>query len=339
MKRLTVFAAYFVVISSAHELCTREDAERLSYEIAELKENNQDTYIGCFIDVVRDRDLTNLQGFFPATHATPNTLDFCSKRCRILGFIYMGVQNGQDCWCSNTYGKHGEAPHSQCNVPCPGNRDTMCGAGQRNSIYKLVQTHNENYVGCFIDVGRDRDMTNFQGLFPATHATPNTLGFCSVKCRKLGFKYMGVQNGQDCWCSNTYGKHGEAPQHQCNVSCPGNKETMCGAVYRNSIYIVGHKDTYIGCFVDVTSNRDMSNLQGFFPASHVTPNSLSFCSRRCRANGFKYMGVQNGQDCWCSNTYGKHGEAHHSSCNIPCPGYRDDMCGGLHRNSIYKLDG
>ncbi|CAH1798174.1 unnamed protein product [Owenia fusiformis] len=212
MKRLTVFAAYFVVISSAHELCTREDAERLSYEIAELKENNQDTYIGCFIDVVRDRDLTNLQGFFPATHATPNTLDFCSKRCRILGFIYMGVQNGQDCWCSNTYGKHGEAPHSQCNVPCPGNRDTMCGAGQRNSIYKLVQTHNENYVGCFIDVGRDRDMTNFQGLFPATHATPNTLGFCSVKCRKLGFKYMGVQNGQDCWCSNTYGKHEDAEQ-------------------------------------------------------------------------------------------------------------------------------
>ena len=68
--------------------------------------------------------------------ASDNTLEKCFEFCRIAKFKYAGVQNGQDCWCSYTFRKHGTA--SNCDKPCTGNGKQICGGWYANNIYDLL---------------------------------------------------------------------------------------------------------------------------------------------------------------------------------------------------------
>eukprot|EP01043_Picozoa_sp_COSAG02_P040906 COSAG02_NODE_3347_length_6896_cov_2.201854_1_plen_600_part_10 len=48
-------------------------------------------------------------------------------------------------------------------------------------------------------------------------------------------KYIGLQDGDNCFCGNSYGRYGNATN--CNMSCPGSSQkVMCGGVEANSIY-------------------------------------------------------------------------------------------------------
>lgn len=43
-----------------------------------------------------------------------------------------------ECFCSDYYGKYGLAVNqSECNMPCGGNRNQICGNNARNSIYEI----------------------------------------------------------------------------------------------------------------------------------------------------------------------------------------------------------
>ena len=76
----------------------------------------------------------------------------------------------------------------------------------------------------------DRDLSNYMYI----DASGNTLEKCFETCRKGNFKYAGVQNRQDCWCSGTFGKYGKASN--CDTPCSGNDKQICGGVWANSIY-------------------------------------------------------------------------------------------------------
>ena len=41
-------------------------------------------------------------------------------------------------------------------------------------------------------------------------------------------------------------------------------------------------------------------------------------------------------ECYCGETYGKHGMADEADCNSPCAGDMTETCGGFFRNSIYE---
>lgn len=64
-----------------------------------LAVDSDDIYLGCFMDEFHDRDLTH---YVEETEWwLPN---LCVSRCHQLGYIYAGVQDGDECWCGNTYG-------------------------------------------------------------------------------------------------------------------------------------------------------------------------------------------------------------------------------------------
>lgn len=63
-----------------------------------------------------------------------------------------------------------------------------------------------------------------------------TIKECVNVCLKRGFKYAGLQYGNDCYCDNTYDKYGKADN--CNMSCSGNKNEVCGGYWANSVYEV-----------------------------------------------------------------------------------------------------
>jgi len=89
-------------------------------------------FLGCFKDNA-NRDMVD-----PVITQT-NTLEFCGSRCGNKGYRFFGVQNGQDCWCGNSYNTnpdlHAKVPDSECNKPCTGNADQMCGQAGRNGIF------------------------------------------------------------------------------------------------------------------------------------------------------------------------------------------------------------
>ena len=51
-----------------------------------------------------------------------------------------------------------------------------------------------------------------------------------------GYKYAGVQFAQECYCGNSYGKHGALPESDCGYKCPGDESISCGGILANSIY-------------------------------------------------------------------------------------------------------
>jgi len=85
-----------------------------------------------------------------------------------------------------------------------------------------------NYIGCYKDMhGRNRDM-EYSGEGYGIKS-------CKAKCKFLKKRFAGLQFYNQCFCSNSYGSHGKAPESECSYPCTvggGN----CGAAYRNSVY-------------------------------------------------------------------------------------------------------
>ena len=67
------------------------------------------------------------------------TIEMCIQDCYIKKFKYAGVQFGYQCFCGNNeVRKFGIKPETDCNQPCNGNINQICGASNRNSIYIIT---------------------------------------------------------------------------------------------------------------------------------------------------------------------------------------------------------
>lgn len=90
------------------------------------------TYQGCFIDGVNGRILSNQQ---PDNQAL--TQESCVAACAAAGYSIAGMEYSVQCFCDNVvYNGGALAPvQADCNDPCSGNKNEMCGGGGRMSLY------------------------------------------------------------------------------------------------------------------------------------------------------------------------------------------------------------
>ena len=93
------------------------------------------------------------------------------------------------------------------------------------------------YVGCYNDQGRlgstvGRDLDGFL-LENATGMTP---ALCNRTCSSRGFAYAGTQAGRQCFCGNSVGKFGSAPESKCSTPCTGDATKSCGGSGANSVF-------------------------------------------------------------------------------------------------------
>ena len=111
------------------------------------------------------------------------------------------------------------------------------------------------YIGCYIDCQPGNDCEH-RDMKPITcppgdrqkdpmgqslvcyHklTTSSRLEECNAYC--TGYKYYGVQYGNECFCSNSYGSMGKGSESDCNSSnskCSGNSSQICGGRERNSV--------------------------------------------------------------------------------------------------------
>jgi len=84
---------------------------------------------------------------------------------------------------------------------------------------------------------------------------------------------------------------------------------------------------YKGCFKEDINDRDMPNKVG-------TGLSITECGQKC--SGHKYFGQHANRECWCGDSYGKHGEG--SDCR-PASQQMEDSGDMGKRNAVYSVDG
>ena len=90
------------------------------------------TYKGCSRDNINDRRTFPWQLIFQGTMTPKQCLDSCSK----FGYMAGGLEYGQECYCGDPGDvKTPWIPESNCNVPCAGNPEAICGGGGTLSTY------------------------------------------------------------------------------------------------------------------------------------------------------------------------------------------------------------
>ena len=62
-----------------------------------------------------------------------NSQDSCDN---LQGYRYAGLQSAQCCSCGTSYGLYGTA--SNCNMPCIGNTNEICGGPWSNTIVEIL---------------------------------------------------------------------------------------------------------------------------------------------------------------------------------------------------------
>jgi hypothetical protein len=89
-----------------------------------------------------------------------------------------------------------------------------------------------DYLGCVID-NNTRDMP-----YKAV-STGATVPTCRDACA-LNSTYAGLQYGEECWCGNSFGTYGGAPESDCDMVCSGTTSRaptdICGSNWRNSVW-------------------------------------------------------------------------------------------------------
>ena len=89
---------------------------------------------------------------------------------------------------------------------------------------------------------------------------------------------------------------------------------------------------YVGCFSDDPSNPTMETNLG------DVSNSLE-CIELGKKNNYKYVGIQQGNKCYASNTIPVSSEADRDvHCNVGCDDINTGNCGGFFYNQVYRTN-
>lgn len=93
--------------------------------------------------------------------------------------------------------------------------------------------------------------------------------------------------------------------------------------------------SYVGCYADASVSR---RLPVALIGSDNWTVSVDACFRAAIAQNLKYFGVQSGRQCFGGTdlTYAK-ALGTSARCNMPCAGNRNQTCGGVNANGIYKV--
>ncbi|KAI8478718.1 hypothetical protein Bbelb_435530 [Branchiostoma belcheri] len=93
----------------------------------------------------------------------------------------------------------------------------------------------------------------------------------------LQYTYAGLQYGTECFCGDSFGQFGAAPESECTTPCAGDAGQVCGNGWKNSIYTsAGGRCTlenWNGCYM---AGSPSQHLPPVLSARITTARSFSF---------------------------------------------------------------
>ncbi|KAH7166532.1 glyoxal oxidase N-terminus-domain-containing protein [Dactylonectria macrodidyma] len=98
-------------------------------------------YKGCIFDNNNPYVLEWLWEDTASYSTSSMTIDICLKRCQKFGYSAGGVEYGRQCVCGDllaveSRGEDVQKADSFCSMPCPGDRNYTCGAGNHINYYE-----------------------------------------------------------------------------------------------------------------------------------------------------------------------------------------------------------
>ena len=91
------------------------------------------------------------------------------------------------------------------------------------------------YIGCYVEQ-KPRELFD-----AADHSgASSTLAKCEAFCTTSAggpYAFGGLQYGVECYCGNSIGKYGMAPESECDMDCKLDPTRKCGGSWRSSVYM------------------------------------------------------------------------------------------------------
>jgi hypothetical protein len=196
------------------------------------------------------------------------TVEICAAFC--ASYPYFGVEYSGECYCGiGLQGGSVLSTTASCDMLCDGNQLEYCGGPNRLDVYSSdgvpisVPTpdlpENWTYDGCYVDNVNAR-------ILQALEIGNNyalTIETCISQCIAKGYSVAGLEYGLQCFCDD-YISYNIAlatgvltNQSNCDITCSGNANEVCGGSSIMSIYSTGK----------LTSQRIPAPQSGGLPGS------------------------------------------------------------------------
>ncbi|OCK75205.1 WSC-domain-containing protein [Lepidopterella palustris CBS 459.81] len=195
------------------------------------------TYVGCFVEPNPE----TLQ-YNPNLVFSTMTVETCTATCKSNGFRYAGLIYFGNCLCG-TMLPPTQAPDSDCNAPCNGNPNEMCGSNQRFSIYQDptypavdLSTIGSQYTpkGCYSEGVGYRAVTYRQDQLDFNTLTTEE---CLSACGHEYYPLAATEYYGECYCGYMLqGGSAPADSSNCNLPCNGNQLEICGGANYLDLY-------------------------------------------------------------------------------------------------------
>jgi hypothetical protein len=166
-----------------------------------------------------------------------------------------------------------------------------------NSLGSCVDFTPYIYAGCYTDPPQ----TSERALLYNSDLDQNTITVekCVAFCKGNGYRYAGVEYGNECWCGASVNGV-ETAESNCAYSCSGQANETCGGNYYISVYQdptfpeespVSTTSDYksLGCYTEGSGARTL-----IYPQSQLSSNNLTTesCLSACKEGGFNFAGTE-----------------------------------------------
>ena len=289
----------------------------------------------------------------------PLTLAYCAALAS--GYQYFGVSNGHACYWGNEILSYsdlasGPVPADRCSVPCYGDHSENCGSDWTNAMYQLTSSLQAASPWEAASSACTAEGTNGRALNGARiTADDMTSAKCTAFCSSKGFAIAGVEYGTECYCGDSLvnGASLAKTSTRCDMPCPGDRGQNCGGPGSLKLFVLpstaaslnndltaqeaaipsGWSAASTPCLGEGSTGRALTGASSSGP--DMTPAK---CTSFCADQGFKYAGVEYGQECFCGSTFsnGAALDKASSSCNMPCSGSPTSICGGPNALSLFE---
>jgi hypothetical protein len=103
------------------------------------------TALGCYFDDPKLQPLlqtrVSKEGGDPAL-----TISKCQNACYLAALTFAGVKAGNQCWCSPFVAGEHARNQSDCNLPCSGDKNEICGGKESVNVFEPVKADEDEPV-------------------------------------------------------------------------------------------------------------------------------------------------------------------------------------------------
>ncbi|KAI8807472.1 glyoxal oxidase N-terminus-domain-containing protein [Cladochytrium replicatum] len=365
-NRLNIFGKQSITTTTATSTTTttttttRTSAAAVTTSSSSFGPNFQ--YVGCYAEGTTGRALNR-----DATTSNALTPAVCISYCSGKGYSLAGLEFGVECFCGNDIRNQGSAaPATNCSMSCSGDATQTCGNGGRLSVWSLngatpvivppptVKTNNLpgswSYSGCYVDPAAPRALG---GEITAGTMTPVK---CINLCNGKGYKFAGIEYGNECYCGYTL-TTAKVAETDCNTFCTSDESYFCGAGNRLTVYVNGafgvttttttttatavpppivqttglpNGWVILDCYTDYPGTKVLTG--GSTTSATMTPG---YCINYCAGLGLTLAGLENGNTCLCDTAI-RNNHVRATGCTTSCAGAAGTVCGGTMKVLIYN---